>query len=149
MKRVGSSGVQGLVVAVAIHALGLGGLFVISPPEPARASYRPPVKVRVATRPDPPPPKVTEAKPPAPEPDKPIVVEPKKPLKRRVASVKKTKAPKVEPVAPAATPTPAAPAKPGRSGRPTETQRPRRCWPDRSLPESRRKRPRRRSRPRG
>jgi len=111
MKRVSSSGAQGFIVAVVIHAVGMTALFVISPPERARASYRPPVKVRLATRPEPPPPKATEAKPPAPEPEKPIVVEPKKPLKKRVASVKQIKTPKAEPVAPAVAP-PAAPAKP-------------------------------------
>jgi protein TonB len=108
MNRVGSTGVQGFFAALIIHGAGFGFLFLIPPPEKSKASVRPPVKVRVAQRPDPPPPPVEDT--PKPEVKEPIEVKPDKPLKKRVASVKKTQAPKPAAPAPAASPAPAAPA---------------------------------------
>jgi len=108
MNRVGSTGVQGFFAALIIHVVGIGGLFVVPPPEKSKATVRPPVKVRVAERPEPPPPPVEST--PEPEVKEPIEVKPDKPLKKRVAAVKKPSAPKPEAPAPAATPAPAAPA---------------------------------------
>jgi len=108
MNRVGSTGVQGFFAALIIHVVGIGGLFVVPPPEKSKATVRPPVKVRVAERPEPPPPPVEVTKPP--EVKEPIEVKPEKPLKKRVAVVKKSPAPKPEAPAPAASPAPAAPA---------------------------------------
>lgn len=108
MNRVGSTGVQGFFAALLIHVAGFGALFLIPPPEKSRASVRPPVKVRVADRPDPtPPPVEVEQKP---EVQEPIEVKPDKPLKKRAAKVKKSSAPKPEALAPAASPAPTAPA---------------------------------------
>ena len=101
MNRVGSTGVQGFLAALFIHVAGFGALFLIPPPEESKATIRPPVKVRVAERPEPPPPPVEVDQ--KPEVKEPIEVKPDQPLKKRVAKVKKSPAPK-----PAA-PTPAAP----------------------------------------
>ncbi len=103
MKRVGSTGVQGFFAALLIHVLGIGGLFVISPREQSRASIRPPVRVRVANRPKPPPTPV-EVEPP--EVKEPIVVEPEKPLRRKPAIKKKKAAPAKTQPAPSDAPAP-------------------------------------------
>lgn len=104
MNRVSSTGVQGFFAALIIHLAGFGALFLIPPPEKSKASVRPPVKVRVADRPDPTPPPVEVDK--QPEVKEPIEVNPKKPLRRKVASVKNPRP--TESAAPAATPPPKA-----------------------------------------
>jgi protein TonB len=108
MNRVGSTGVQGFLAALIIHVVGIGGLFLIPPPKESKATIRPPVKVRVAARPEPTPPPV-ETKP-EPEIKEPIEVKPDKPLRKRVASVKKTPVKKPESPTPAASPVSPAPA---------------------------------------
>ncbi len=87
MRQVGSTGLQGFLIALFIHVLGIGSLFVLSPAEKTKANVRPPVKIRVVRRPEPVTPQV---EPPAP-PDiqEPIAVEPKKPLRKKVAAKKK------------------------------------------------------------
>jgi protein TonB len=105
MNRVGSTGVQGFFAALIIHLAGFGALFLIPPPEKSKATVRPPVKVRVADRPEPPPPPVETEQ--TPEVKDPIEVKPDKPLKKRVARVKKSPAPK--PAAPASPATPSTP----------------------------------------
>ena len=87
MRRVGSTGLQGFFAALIIHVLGIGSLFVLSPPEMSKAAVRPPVKIRVARRPQIVTPPVEV--PVVPEVKKPIVVEPKKPLRKKVAPKKK------------------------------------------------------------
>jgi TonB family protein len=92
MRRVGSTGLQGFFAALIIHALGIGSLFVLSPPERSKAAVRSPVKIRVAKRSQPVTPPVEVPEPlevKKPEVKKPIVVEPKKPLRKKVATKKK------------------------------------------------------------
>ena len=108
MKRVGSTGVQGFLAALFIHVAGIGALFVIPPPEKSKASVRPPVKVRVADRPETTPPPVEAPTPP--EVKEPIDINPQKPLRKKVGAVKKTQAPKPAAATPPASPTPPAPA---------------------------------------
>ena len=105
MNRVGSTGVQGFFAALIVHVVGIGGLFIVPPPEKSQATVRPPVKVRVAARPEPPPPPVEVTA--ESEIKEPIEVNPNKPLRKKVAKVNKTPAPK--PAAPAA-PAPPPPA---------------------------------------
>lgn len=109
MNRIKSTGVQGFIVALAVHLVGFAGLILITPAEPARASYRPPVKVRVATPPRPKPAEVT-----APEP---VEVAPEKPLGKRVASRRKPRSPRPVTATPVPEQAPAA-ASPVRSATP-------------------------------
>lgn len=50
-----STGVQGLAAAVLLHGVGLAAVFSASPPSPDARKKRPPVRIRVAKRPEPPP----------------------------------------------------------------------------------------------
>lgn len=67
-----STGAQGLAAAVLLHGAGLAAVFSASPPAPDAMRKRPPVRIRVAKRPEPPPeidrPEPTPETRPKPEP---------------------------------------------------------------------------------
>jgi len=87
MRQVGSTGLQGFLIALFIHVLGIGSLFVLSPTEKSKANARPPVKIRVVRRPELVTPPVETPAPP--DVQEPMAVEPKKPLRKKVAAKRK------------------------------------------------------------